>query len=117
MHRRGRDDVGALDQFGADLAHPAREHRQAVTPEATLQIKDQPARVIVISQRRTGAIVDRRFARTGAANALRARLLLQWETAMEAGGAREEIEFGPQGRLDDAGAIDDGVRTRRPDQV
>lgn len=120
MHGCRRDEIGALERITCGCTHPTREDRQAVAAAAALEIKHQTASVVVIGERGAGGVVGNLAARAGAANAVRAGIVGQRETAAAALWVAKKLQRAPERRLDYAGAIHDLLgqkRAWRPDQV
>ncbi len=81
MHRRGRDEIGLAQQRTRGASEPTGKHRQPVAATAAFQVQHQLTGVVVIDQRRAGAVEGGRRAGASAADPLRARIVGQREAA------------------------------------
>lgn len=120
MHGRWRDEISALERIACGGAHPADKNGQAITAAAAFQIEHQAPGVVVIGERCAGGVVGDLATSACAADAVRAGIGWQRETAAAALRIAKKLERAPKRRLDHAGAIDDLLgqqRARRPDQV
>ncbi len=113
VHGRRCKKIRTREHVGARVHHPTREYWQTVPAPSPLQIEYETARVVVVDECRACAVVGGFSSGAGSAQGIRFEPLRQWKPTAGALGLPKEVQFRPKRGLNDAGAVDNGVRQER----